>query len=189
MTATAHQLYDALARLSRHMHRLEHRIAHGSLPGERRLHHGQSHLLSLISRNNGASQGELGEAMDVRPSSMTEMLLKMEQAGLITRKQDESDQRVMRVFLTKEGQRAAAQSHAAARDLTTAIFDCLTTEEQTQMLTLIQKISASIETEDASDHHEHEHGLRHGRHWFHKYHRKHHLPFRKGENDPYCEAF
>lgn len=180
MATTAHQLYDALARLSRHMHRLEHRMAHENLTWERRLHRGQSRLLSLISRNNGASQGELGEAMDVRPSSMTEMLLKMEQAGLILRRQDEKDQRVMRIFLTDAGERAAGQSDVAALDLTTTIFNCLTAEEQAQMLTLIQKTSAAIETRDGSDGHDHHHG-RHGHQRFHG----HHLPSYAEEGGPY----
>ena len=188
MTATAHELYNALARLSRHMHRLEHRMAHRSLVCGRRLHRGQSFLLSLISRNNGASQGELGEEMDVRPSSMTEMLLKMEQAGLIVRKQDEKDQRVMRVFLTDAGEKAASQSDVADLDLTTTIFNCLTTEEQTQMLTLIQKISASIETTDGPDGHDHHHG-RHGRHWLHGHHRMHHLSFHGEHHDPCYDIF
>ncbi len=185
MTATAHQLYDALARLSRHMHRMEHRIAHEDLPWGRRLHRGQNRLLSLISQNNGASQGELCDKMDVRPSSMTEMLLKMEQAGLIVRKQDENDQRVMRVFLTDAGQKAAAQSDVASLDLTTAIFNCLTQEEQTQMLTLIGKVSASIETMDGPDGHD----RHHGRHWFHGHHRMHHLSFHSGCHDPYYDRF
>lgn len=189
MTATAHQLYDALARLSRHMHRLEHRIAHGDLTGGRRLHGGQSRLISLISRNNGASQGELGDEMDVRPSSMTEMLLKMEQAGLIARKQDENDQRVMRVFLTEAGERAVAQSDVAALDLTTTIFNCLTAEEHTQMLALIQKISASIETMDGSDDREHHHGRGHGHHLFHGHHRMHHLLFHGEESHRHCDEF
>ncbi len=188
MTETAHQLYDALARLSRHIHRMEHRMAHEDLPWGRKLHRGQNRLLSLISQNNGASQGELGDKMDVRPSSMTEMLLKMEQAGLIVRKQDENDQRVMRVFLTDAGQKAAAQSDVASGDLTTAIFNCLTEKEQTQMLAFIGKVSASIEATDGPDGHDHHHGG-HGRHWFHGHHRMHHMLFHSECHDPCCDRF
>ena len=188
MTATAHELYHAMARLSRHMHRLEHRMAHESLVYGRRLHRGQSLLLSLISKKNGASQGELCEEMDVRPSSMTEILLKMERAGLIVRKQDEKDQRVMRVFLTDAGEKAASQSDVADLDLTTTIFNCLTMEEQTQMLTLIQKISASVETMDRPDGHDDHHG-RHGRQSFHGHHRMHHLSFHGEYHDPCYDRF
>jgi DNA-binding MarR family transcriptional regulator len=37
-------------------------------------YHQQAHLLHLISQNDGANQRDLAEQMDVRPSSMTEML-------------------------------------------------------------------------------------------------------------------
>jgi Transcriptional regulators len=168
------QLYNALSRLGRQIHRMEHWMAHGDMLGQK-LYRGQPRLLSLISQNNGASQRDLAEEMDVRPSSMTEMLLRMEQAGLITRKQDETDQRVMRIFLTEAGEKAAEQSGAATLDLTTTIFNCLTQEEQAQMLTLIEKISAGIVAiagPDAPD--THHHWLHHGHHGRHG---QHHWPF------------
>jgi DNA-binding MarR family transcriptional regulator len=132
------------------------------------MHRGQAHLLSIISRKNGASQSELAEEMDVRPSSMTETLLKMEEAGLITRKQDENDQRIMRVFLAEAGEKAVQQSNIAALDLTTGLFNGLTSEEQVQMLSLIEKLSASLETVDRPgifrEHHRE----------FHEKHHRHH---------------
>jgi hypothetical protein len=83
----------------------------------------------------------------------------------------------------------AAQSDVAALDLTTTIFNCLTAEEQTQMLTLVGKISASLDSMDGPDGREHHHGQRHGHHWFHGHHRMHHLPFHVEDSDPYYDEF
>jgi DNA-binding MarR family transcriptional regulator len=174
-TTTPNQLYNALSRLSRQIHRMEHRMAHGDVLQRQKIHRGQTHLLLLISQNNGARQKDLAEQMDVRPSSMTEMLIKMEQAGLITRKQDEHDQRIMRIFLTEAGEKAAEQSTITTLDLTTTLFNCLTTEEQCQMLALIKKLGTSIEAIDGSEaHHNHHHGPHH-KHRGH--HCSHHLQF------------
>jgi DNA-binding MarR family transcriptional regulator len=132
------------------------------------MHRGQAQLLSIIAGKNGASQKDLVEEIDVRPSSMTEALIKMEAAGLITRKQDENDQRVMRIFLTEAGERTLLQSNAAALDLAGILFNGLTPEEQAQMLSLIEKVSAGLETMDRS-------GMFGERHrGFHREHRRHH---------------
>ncbi len=165
----AHQLYHTLARLSRQIHRMEHWIAGRVLLGKAKLYRGQTHLLLLISQNNGASQGDLAERMDVRPSSMTEMLMKMEQAGFITRKQDDKDQRIMRIFLTEDGEKIADESKAAVENFITKIFSCLTPEEQDNMLNLIKRVSLNIETLDSSD----EMALHH-RDFHHKHCHHHH---------------
>jgi DNA-binding MarR family transcriptional regulator len=164
---------------------MEHWMAHVDVSEGQKLHRGQIRLLSLISQNGGASQKDLAEEMDVRPSSMTEMLLRMEQAGLITRKQDEKDQRVMRIFLTGAGEKAAAQSSVTTHDLTTTMFNCLLPEEQTQMLVLVEKISASIETIVGSDAQDtHHHGLHHGQHGRHC---RHHQSFHSEDHDPHSD--
>ncbi len=166
-TTTASQLYNALSRLSRQVLRMEHRMARCDMRGWQRMHRGQAHLLSIISRKNGASQRDLAEEMDVRPSSMTEALLKMEAAGLITRKQDENDQRIMRIFLAEAGEKAVRQSNVAALDLTTGLFNGLTSEEQVQLLSLIEKLSASLESMDRPGmfgEHGHEFREKHHRH-------------------------
>lgn len=194
---SANQLYNALARLSRQIHRMEHWMANSDLSGGQKLQRWQTRLLFLISQNNGSSQRELAEAMDVRPSSMTEMVLKMEHAGLITRKQDEKDQRVMRIFLTETGEKAAAQFSAATIDLTSTMFNCLTPEEQSQMLALVEKISAGMESivgsyaQDLNHHEMHKPHGRHGRHGQHRQHGqdgqhfRHHSPFQAEAHKPH----
>ena len=164
-TTISTRLYRALSRLGRLIHRMEHRMAHDETRGWRGVHRGHAHLLSIISGKQGASQRDLAEETDVRPSSMTETLLKMEAAGLITRRQDESDQRIMRIFPTETGEKLLLQSNDASFDLATRLFNGLTSEEQAQMLALIEKLSAGLEEMDQSAPlREHGHGFRHGHH-------------------------
>lgn len=169
-TNTTDQLYYALSRLSRLIHRMEHRIAHGGEEGHK-FHRGQSRVLSILTQTNDVSQRDMAEALDVRPSSLTEMLLRMEQSGLISRRQDENDQRVMRISLTETGKQAATQSTASTRDVTAALFKSLTDEEQAQLLALIDKVNTSLETvETTEDHHGH-----HGHYGHHDHHCHHHF--------------
>jgi DNA-binding MarR family transcriptional regulator len=154
------ELYNTLRRLNRQMHRAAHREGCGGYG----LYHGQESLLRLILQNDGASQRDLAEQLDVRPSSMTEMLTKLEQSGLITRKQDENDQRVMRIWLTDMGKAAAERIGEGKGAFTKSFFNGLSEEEQEQLLMLTNKLCAGLEAaEDAheSDRHEHRAGCHH----------------------------
>jgi DNA-binding MarR family transcriptional regulator len=141
LTTTSNNLYNALHRLIRQMHR----FAHQGMYHKSGLYHQQAHLLQLISQNDGANQRDLAEQMDVRPSSMTEMLNKLEQAGLIIRQQDVKDQRVMRICLTETGRKAVDQTTETSDDFTVALFNCLTEEERTLMLSIIEKLCLNLE--------------------------------------------
>ena len=101
-------------------------------------------MLRVLLEHDGANQRELAEILDVRPSSMTEMLSKLEGKGLLRRMQDETDQRVMRVFLTEEGKTAAQNSGYDDAALHT-VFGVLSEDETALMLSLIGKLNAAAE--------------------------------------------
>ncbi|WP_051115599.1 MarR family transcriptional regulator [Clostridium pasteurianum] len=48
--------------------------------------------MSLIFQNDGIIQKDLAREMDMRPSSMTEMLMRNEKHGFIVRRQDEKEE-------------------------------------------------------------------------------------------------
>jgi Transcriptional regulators len=140
------KLYHALHRLNRQMHRSPHRDGHREVG----LHRGQAHLLLLVLQNDGASQRDLAEQLDVRPSSMTEMLTKLEQGNLIARKQDDQDQRVMRIYLTEPGKEAAEKMAQNKDAYAESFFHALNEDEQEQLLILIEKLCAGLEANEDS---------------------------------------
>jgi len=143
MDKVSTKILSSFIRLSRLVHRESHKHAHDM--HDHRMHRGQGHLLSVIAENAGAKQSELAEILDMRPSSMTEMLVKLEQSGLIERRQDENDQRVMRIFLAEKGEKALKASKAAILEMSSALFGSLTEEEQTQFLGIMEKLTANLE--------------------------------------------
>ncbi|QAT50223.1 MarR family transcriptional regulator [Caproiciproducens sp. NJN-50] len=154
------KLFTALHRLGRQMHRCAHHIGHAG-----GYYREQSRLLLLIAENDGVIQRDLAEEMDVRPSSMTEMLAKMEQLGLVERKQDEKDQRVMHIFLTEQGKSAVKESQDATRKMTDTLFGGLSGEEISQMLILTEKLCTHLDAIDSAGleqeamHHGHHRGF------------------------------
>ncbi|MDP4151994.1 MAG: MarR family transcriptional regulator [Bacillota bacterium] len=136
MDDTAIKLYTALNRVGRQMHRISHsRAGH---------YREQMRILKLIEQNNGVIQRDLAWQMDVRASSMTEMLAKLEKRGLVERKQDDDDQRVMHIFLTDQGIKAAQESEQTGEILINSMFKGLTEPEMKQMLILTEKLIESL---------------------------------------------
>lgn len=165
---TVVQLYRELLQLSRQMHRMEHWMAH-QCKGHS-MHHSQHYLLSLIEQHDGAIQQDLVEEMDIRPSSMSELLSKLEQADLIIREKDDDDQRVMRVRITEKGKQHVEQMKGHLSDLTINLFDCLTEEEREKLLSLIQKINTHINDKmESGNLHMMHRGMHHHEHHYSKF--------------------
>ncbi|MGG7143121.1 MarR family winged helix-turn-helix transcriptional regulator [Clostridium nigeriense] len=138
------ELYDAVQKMNRYMHRNKHR----GIKTKEGIHPGQMKLLSIILKNDGIIQRELAEILDMRPSSLTEILSNLEKNSLITRKQDEDDRRVMHVHLTEEGKSSIKNFKQAKEDLHDSVFNCLTLEEKEKMLEIVGKINSSLESLD-----------------------------------------
>src|SRR6266699_1816540 len=67
------------------------------------LHVGQEMLLKYLWNQDGLSQKEIGEFMEIQSATVTRMVIRMERAGFVERRTDPDDQRVSRVYLTQRG--------------------------------------------------------------------------------------
>lgn len=102
-------------------------------------------LLSCAAENPGVSSRELCEFLDVRPSSLSEILSRAEADGLLTRAVDEADRRIQRVTLSDKGRQIVTDMETA-RDLDAAKKTaCLTEEEKEQFCAICNKLSEHIE--------------------------------------------
>ena len=77
----------------------------------------QAWALAEIARAPGLIVSELGKAMAIHPSTTSNMLDKMQNRGLIRRERIDSDQRVVRLFVTSAGERVLAQLPGPATGL------------------------------------------------------------------------
>lgn len=69
-------------------------------------------LRYLVFVENGVKAGILTEKMHVVPGRMTDILKSLEYKGLITRKREEGDKRVVRVYITEQGRREAEEKRS-----------------------------------------------------------------------------
>ena len=131
-----------------------HGCGHGHGPHHHGPHHGMNHmppmaggrLLSILKENSNLSSRELAELLDIRPSSLTELLTKLEQEQLVVRTPDENDRRVIRVSLTEKGTEREEQIAAERTAHLEKFSACFTAEEAEQFCALCDKLAAHLET-------------------------------------------
>ena len=102
---------------------------------------GQSPMLCVLANNGGSmSQQELGLYFELKPGSLSEVLSKLEDDGLIVRTRDERDRRQLNVHLTPAGQERAESELKATARFHDECFTCLTQEEQLQLASMLDRI-------------------------------------------------
>lgn len=97
-------------------------------------------LLALLSEKDGVTQKSLAEAMFIRPPSLSELLFKMEEEGLIERRTNERDRREVLVFIAERGRRIAAMYSTDREKRTEAFFSALTQEEKEALSAILKKL-------------------------------------------------
>ncbi|MFT8411751.1 MAG: MarR family transcriptional regulator [Schleiferilactobacillus perolens] len=102
-------------------------------------HHGQARLLRVIADQDQPTSAQLAEILDIRPSSVSELLGKLENAGFITREQDPDDKRASRIHITEAGQAKLSEAERAQTDFADQVLAGLSDEEQQQLLALLNK--------------------------------------------------
>lgn len=101
----------------------------------------QKQILILLNGADHITQRQLTKRLGIQPGSVSEVLLKLESAGLILRTPSEIDRRTMDITLTEQGKAAAQEAAALRKQRHEEMFSCLTGPEKTQLLKLLEKIN------------------------------------------------
>ena len=122
----------------------------------------QKRLLILLLETGPITQRELTERLGIQPGSASEVVAKLENAGLLTRTESKADRRTVDVTLTGEGENQAKEAKSQRDERHGEMFAALSEDEKSQLLGLLEKVNRDWE----SRHKErrcHHHG-RHGKH-------------------------
>ena len=103
---------------------------------------GQGRILAFLKLRDGIRTRDLAYLLDIRISSLNELLAKLEKNGYITREPSQEDRRVMLVHLTEKG-RTEEQPESASDTL----FSCLSPEDQSSFGSYLDRIIAALEAE------------------------------------------
>lgn len=63
----------------------------------------QMPVIMILAKSDGCSQRSMAEFLRNKPSTVNVSIQRLEKAGIVCRRRDDKDQRIMRVYLTEEG--------------------------------------------------------------------------------------
>jgi len=90
---------------------------------------GQAQLLLIVRDNEGCTQKDLANYFNVRYSSMSERINKLENAGYIARVHEDGNFKNNRLYMTKEGKIAAVQCRRILNDIENKLFSGFSKKE------------------------------------------------------------
>jgi DNA-binding MarR family transcriptional regulator len=107
------------------------------------LHLGQDHLLAVLWDRDGSTPGEVAAAVNVTTPAVVKMASRMAEVGLLTRRRDDRDNRLVRLWLTDVGRALQEPIEAERRSIEENITADLTKSERQHLLTALTKIHQS----------------------------------------------
>lgn len=111
---------------------------------------GQPKVLDYLGEHNGASQKEIAAGCHIEAGSLTSVLNRMEENGLVQRRTLNGNRRSYFVFLTEEGERLYKAVQEAFADLEKEAFCGISEEERKQFMKTFLQIYKNME-EKSSD--------------------------------------
>jgi len=105
---------------------------------------GQPKMLEYLKHYGGCDQRMIGDACNIEAATVTGILVRMEAAGLIERKQLEGNRRSLHVFLTENGKACASQIDDTFKSIEETAFANIPADEQKEFLATLTKIYANL---------------------------------------------
>lgn len=146
-TNISEKLMQQIRNCTNLVHRLIHREHHyinpvitGSGMGR-----GQGLVLRTLAENDGMTQTEIAEKLDIRPSSLGELVLKLVENGFVERRQNENDKRVINVYLTEKGRGVEKEFINLRQQSAESWCAGLSENEKSQLFELLSKLISSME--------------------------------------------
>jgi DNA-binding MarR family transcriptional regulator len=121
-----------------------HRNRAAALLGTVGLYVGQEWILFRLREEEGVTSSELAQRCDVEVPTMSKTLQRMEQAGVVLRREDKDDARITRIYLTKEGRALCQKVEQLWNDLEQQTVAGLSAEERLLLRRLLMQLRANL---------------------------------------------
>ena len=105
---------------------------------------GQDALLYYLDLQDGQTITALVTKMSIQYATISNMIDRMEAAGLLNREKDVADKRISRVYLTQKGKESVSKIADAWRVLETKTIRGLNDDERQQLNSLLKKVADNL---------------------------------------------
>lgn len=109
------------------------------------LHPGQNLVLAALAERDGQTPGEIAAALHVTTPTIVKMANRMVAAGLLTRRRDLPDNRLVRLYLTGAGRRLFRPVQRELERIDRHLTAGLSKAERRMLLTLLNRVSHNAE--------------------------------------------
>ena len=130
------ELYRALLSVS-------HLLRHGHGEPELRMAPGQQRVLAVLSRHDSMPQRELLEQMGLARATLSELLTRLEEKGLIERTRSKADRRAITISLTKKGKTASKKVVSIESDIADEAFAPLSAAQKDDLKSMLDAVLQS----------------------------------------------
>ncbi len=104
------------------------------------MHRAQAGLLCRLFVQDGMTQSDIAEQLSVQGATVTNMLQRMEETGLVTRRRDEADNRLVRVNLTEAGRERERAITEQLIKLERAVFEGISDSDRVALRHLLNQM-------------------------------------------------
>ncbi|MHB8606190.1 MAG: MarR family winged helix-turn-helix transcriptional regulator [Thermoplasmatota archaeon] len=101
--------------------------------------------LHVITRANDTTPRELAERLHVTPATVTGLLNKLEEGGLVARERDDDDRRVVHLRVTAKGDQVVKRIRARWRESLATVFETLSDDELADLARLLATAVRRVE--------------------------------------------
>jgi MarR family transcriptional regulator for hemolysin len=101
-------------------------------------------VLMRLDRFEGLKQSELAEVLDLQPISLTRLLDRLAENGLIERRPDPNDRRANRLYLTPAARPLLKQLSELGEDMMTTVLDKIDEPARAHLLSDLDTIKDSL---------------------------------------------
>lgn len=106
---------------------------------------GQPKVLDYLYSCEGSDQKTIAAYCEIEPATLASILLRMEQKGLIERKQKNENRRSLFVYMTDKGRAAAEQMHTIFEKYDCLASESMSAEEIESVRNLLTKICINLD--------------------------------------------
>jgi DNA-binding MarR family transcriptional regulator len=124
---------------------LQRQFAMRALP-DTEVHPGQARCLWAIAGNDGITLGDLAEMLHLARPTVSIMVSRLEEAGLVAKAADPDDQRLTRLAVTPEGRELEGRLRAFHRTYINETIGALSESDRLELERLLGLMRANIET-------------------------------------------
>ncbi|WP_237066900.1 MarR family winged helix-turn-helix transcriptional regulator [Microbulbifer guangxiensis] len=139
-------VYESAAAMSFELHSAAHLLRRNfdRLAKAHGLSRSRWQVLWHLAREQGQKQAELAERMDVAPISLARQLDKLQEEGLVERRQDPADRRCFRIYLTEAAKPALEVLRGLAKETRARALEGFSLAEVEQLQGLLGRLRENL---------------------------------------------